>query len=176
MILVFAFILEGCSATTIVGPESSAANHVAMSYGKLNRVLNDGLNNKATIIFADGRECEAEQIQVGKDSTQFVDVDSGGARRVNTSNILRIERTDRFSGAVEGLFLGALGGGAVGFGLGSLSSDEGEWSGFGKAILAGLGVFAGGSVGLIIGVVRGHHSGYEFAQDTVAAPRGEKLR
>jgi len=170
-IIVLVLILDGCSTTTIVVPERRSAGDVGMSYEKLNRVLNEGFHNNATVRLADGHEFEAREILVGRDSTIFVDTEGGKPRRVFTPGILRIERTDRLSGALEGLFFGTLAGGALGFGLGSLSSDEGEWSGFGKAILAGLGIVAGGSAGLITGIIHGHRSTYEFVKDTAAAPR-----
>jgi len=175
-ILILVLILEGCSTTTIIIPERRSTDDVGISYERLNRILNEGLIRNATVRLADGHEFDAQEILVERDSTLFVDTDAGKPRRVLTPGILRIQRTDRFLGVLEGLFFGTLAGGALGFGLASTSSDEGEWSGFGKAISTALGIIAGGTAGLITGVIRGHQSTYEFVRDTVEAPHDKTLR
>jgi hypothetical protein len=171
-VLILATVFGGCSATTIVVPERTTANDSRMSYGKLNRVLNEGFTNNARILLASGEEYNVYDVQVGKDSTRFVESGLGRTFQVPTSEIQSIERTDRFSGTFEGLFFGALGGGAVGLGIGSFFHYSGEGgSGYAQAIWMALGVVVGAPTGLIVGAIHGHQSTYEFVQDSTAGRR-----
>lgn len=107
-----------------------------------------------TLILADGTHRPARDLVVGADSTAWTDA-AGVRHTVATASVRGIRYRRRASGALEGVFLGALTGLAGGFGV-LLFGDRQDLATEGVATL----MPAGAGLGLVAGLLRGTRERY----------------
>lgn len=145
-------IISGCSSTVEL---TSAVNaHRRIGAGSV------------VVQLKSGQEFAGRDLNVRADSTLFIDRKTEDTLRFSTRDIRSVQVTHHGGGAVEGLFLGGLGGGALGFVLSSgLNSSGDEGMGKGLAILTGL--LGGGAGGLVLGAVYGHDYTFVFPGDSL---------
>jgi hypothetical protein len=112
----------------------------------------------AKIQLRSGRVYDAERIDVGLDSTRFINSDTDSLMVLPTRTIKSFRVTHRGGGGLEGLLFGSLGGLSVGFfGVG----PEGGMAGI-------YGMFIGGIGGGVIGGIKGHNYTFLFPADSVS--------
>lgn len=112
-----------------------------------------------TIILEDSQLKSGKLTIVTGDSGSFLLVD--GAQPLSLEDVSRAETVHRFIGGIQGLFFGGLGGAGLVSGIMGLSSDRSsrdEAAAWG-VILGGM---AGGTIGLMYGVINGSRDAYEF--------------
>jgi hypothetical protein len=114
-----------------------------------------------TILLSDSLEIKGRDIHVGNDSTSFVNEDNNELDRLANTSIRSIETKDHAVGAMEGLGIGVLGGGGLGFGLVWMIHQQDD---YGRTFYGLLGGMAGGTIGLVVGLAKGHTDRYEFSQ------------
>ena len=153
------------SLIAILFLNSCSTTYRASSPEEANRKI---AGRDAKVILTGGREYEAREILVRKDSSSFIDNNTNDIQVVSTHDIVSIQRTDRWGGALEGLMFGALGGGVTGFALTSPSS-HGDQAGLGVALATFHGIAIGGIGGLIYGVTEGHVYTVELEKDSLGA-------
>jgi len=166
----FSVLFTGCTITKVVhhGDDDFAS--------KLNQ---RGLYKTGTVAASDGRMFEARAIRLDGDSLTFMRVWDRRIAAVSSPEVIKmgahqvrdIKFVDHGNGAIEGLLFGAVGGFAVGFGIGAASAHE-SCEGFldltcgsPASVGAGFGIlFAMPSalVGLIGGAVRGKQYRFQF--------------
>lgn len=147
----------GCSSSSSV---RSTSVEGALSYGEMNNQLRE---RSANIEMIDGRDIFADNVTLSGDSVSWLDASTSETSKVSTRQIRRIVIKNHFIGALEGMGIGLLVGGSVGFILGSSGPEGGAWGRSGQ-IAMGL-IVVGGTgviVGLIPGLIIGHSYEYEF--------------
>ena len=152
------FLLSGCSSTIRL-----------TSVDEANQKVGGG---SATLSLRSDKEYDARAIDIGRDSTRFIERDTDSIRRLPTRSIRSIRLTHRGGGALEGVMFGGLGGGVAGlliFSGYSRGGDEGMGRGLGILSMTVLGA-AGG---LVAGIIKGHDYTFIFPDDheTMVKPK-----
>ncbi len=161
LLLVTFLTLVGCSSTLPVAPGRTSAKGDTLTVAALNKRIR---NQPVTISLHDGKMIAARMISVTGDSCFFSTPDSVGRQALNLGQIARFERKDHIAGGISGFLLGGTGGLLLGAGVGALRyGSQGEWSGFGVAIVGGFGALIGITAGTIIGALNGNSFNYEIA-------------
>jgi hypothetical protein len=161
-----AAIGAGCATTRKVArplsPESVAEiNEAAVAGG--NRPLEIDFHQPDRWTFAPA-PVQAKALLPEADAKQTSFVDLGGERRsIESARVRGVHVTNRGSGALRGLGIGALAGGAAGIMFGATSSDRGyigkdETMVIGGALLAAVGA----AIGLIVGTSSGGQTFFVF--------------
>ena len=165
--LVLVLLFCGCSSSYRIGARERQIEGNYLSFTRGNVQINEPVIGNTEIVLSNGETYDVREITVQSESTIFIDKNDVRHRLV-TREIQSVHRTNRFGGALLGLVIGAASGGAVGFGIGSLlDDDEGEYAGFTKAVFSVLGVLAGGTSGLVVGIIHGNQDYYYFAGDSL---------
>lgn len=128
LVLVFAFVLQGCCSVTPV----TVSDHEDVE--SLNEALRD---RPATVVFVDGDELAARDVQVGSDSTSYFDADEVRRSSVATSRVKAVRLTRRIAAGAAGAALGAVAGWVgplLGHGLNKSDDPETEqlWESVGE--------------------------------------------
>jgi hypothetical protein len=119
------------------------------------------------ITLGNGARYDASRITISRDSTVFEQGDPRSSHSVATGDIRSIEQTHHLNGAIGGLLMGIVAGGAVGGLAGFLFYDRSAEMGS-LLILVGLvlGTMTGGATGLVYGAIHGNRVIYENKPDT----------
>jgi hypothetical protein len=154
--VIIVWLLAGCSYLHPVTFENAMPRGDTVSVGTMNRKL---AGRSATIFRRDGKEVEARNVFLTRDSCLFTD--SSGRAFLPTMDVLAIRNVDRFSSAVGGFGLGLVGGFAVGMGTAFLIIDLHDAASRMGAGLLALGITVAGSlVGLVVGAAHGTITDY----------------
>jgi hypothetical protein len=149
----------GCTSTRVVDTQAPSP-YVEVNEAVQGRVVQ--------VQLADGRTLRATDVDLAPDVASYVDAD-GQMHTVATDKIEQIRLTQHGRGALEGIGIGLLIGGAGGamVGLASVSAcNEGDLfcdPGFYAIAFGALFGAIGGAIGLISGTVRGHRTVYRFS-------------
>jgi uncharacterized protein YceK len=140
-------LLSGCSTTaSLVSPTEA------------NQKVGDG---SAVLNLRSGRSYRCRDVQVGMDSTRFVDRTTDSVVVVQTHDLKSVEVTHHAGGALEGLLFGGIGGAGFGLLAGSGMGQGGD-EGMGKGLLVLATTVVGATGGVIIGVIKGHNYTFIF--------------
>lgn len=156
-----ALVLTGCTSTRVADPQAPRP------YTEVNEAVQGRV---VQLHLADGRTLRATDLDVAPDVASYMDAD-GQMHTVATDRIEQIRLTQHGRGALDGLGVGLLMGGAggamIGFGLGSACSEDDLLCdpGFYAAISGALFGALGGLVGGAIGSARGHRTVYRLSTD-----------
>jgi hypothetical protein len=157
LILVFSC----CTSSRIVIPEGGLSRRDTIS---CTRFQNSIENTTVDIIMLQGTVYSAQEVQLRKDSALFIDKTDSRRKSIATLDILKIERTDHWGGAIEGLMYGFLGGVLISGGTTAALVPRTSESGMGVAVVVALGALTGTTLGIIYGTLRGHVFVYEIKQ------------
>lgn len=116
----------------------------------------------ATIVFLDGRRVEAQNVTATPDSASFLNIPAGSRSTVPTHTIDKIINKDKFLGLLEASGIGLLAGAGTGSLVAAIAANGNV---FGVIFLigggGGVGIVAGGIIGLIVG----HTYEYKFVSE-----------
>jgi hypothetical protein len=114
---------------------------------------------EANIELKDGRHILAKEVKISDDSASWVDARTEGKSKASIQQINKIVTKSSSIGALEGIGFGLVGGGGLGFLVGSTQHAR-------EIPMELIGVILGGGtgtiVGLITGLIVGHSYNYEF--------------
>jgi hypothetical protein len=159
-ILFAGMVLQGCSSSLTVDPDTAEVTPKSIRYEKLNRRLH---GQEAKLLLLDGKQIVGMPVSVGYDTIRIQERTDGALRSIPTRQIIEIEQTDRLRGTIEGVAFGGLIGGAAGLGLaGAFVHSAGE-GGPGILLVVIGSACVGATAGIVAGIVKGHTITYKLA-------------
>lgn len=176
--LLAGMVVQGCSSSFTVVPDTAADRPKSIRYDQLNRRLQE---HDVAFLLVDGREIFGRSISVGNDTTRYRERTDSALHSIPTRQIIKIEQTDRLRGTIEGVVFGGLIGGAAGLGLTAAFVRSGGEGGPGLLMVVIGGACAGVTAGIVGGIVKGHTITYRLAtsmppkQNADQGERGTKL-
>ena len=156
MVFVFAIILGGCSSSYLVS--STGKPNADISYGEMNKELR---GYYATVELKEGMKIFTNQIKITSDSVSLFDYDANTLYIIQVGKIKKIVVKSHLIGFLEGLGLGAIGGGIVGSVIGA-NDNHSATDGPIKLYLFLISTAGGAGLGSITGLILGHSYIYEF--------------
>lgn len=144
--MLFILALSGCARTTRIEKEQTTGEYYRYINGECE-------NDYAVLKLQDGGTFRVYNVNVGLDTTSWMDMTSGKIKFVSTSNVYSVQVTDRAGGFLSGLAYGFLGGAAAGVAYGNLTDPQNLNGGPYLGLLGGavVGIIAGPIVGVTIG-------------------------
>jgi len=153
-IILFCIILSGCTTTVHLRSPQDVNRSIHDSSAKL--------NTKSGITYY------AQGIEVSNDTTRFIDQTDNIPLCIQTQDIVSIQLTHHFPGAIEGVLWGSLGGLATGLVLGIVMAPGSDSdSGMGRGLLALGAMVFGGAGGFLFGLASGHSYVYVLPKDSL---------
>jgi len=141
------FVVYGCSSTS---------------------TLTEGetIDGNVKIHFKDGRQVDASLFQMGKDTSQWTEPHTNLSHSVASADITKVVFTSHGSGALDGLWIGALTGAGAGLIVAAASNPGTDGScgcgGMVYVVLPPGGALLGTLIGAGVGSISGHTYTYEF--------------
>jgi hypothetical protein len=158
ILCLLSFVISGCSTTVQLESADDANSRIDVETAK--------------IVLKSGVEYTGERLYVGRDSTRFIDVRTTGVLEFANRDIQYIRVSNQTVGAAEGLLIGAVGMGLLGFVIAPHNvhpSDEDKDNQLGipiRPFTIMLCAIGGGVAGAVFGVIRGHQYTYLLPKNT----------
>ena len=115
-----AIFLCGCSTSYLVS--STGKPDAEYSYREMNEELK---GRDVKIELKDGRDIYAKEVKLSDDTVSWVGQQTAEESKVNIREINKIVMKSHWAGALDGTWMGLLGGGGVGAILGRAAKDNG---------------------------------------------------
>ena len=149
--LLFILTLSGCANTVRIEKEQTTDEY----YMSINKKC-----EKEYVVLAlqDKVPLRVYNVNVGIDSTTWMDITNGKYKTVQTSNVYSVQVTDRAGGALTGLGYGTLGGALAGAAYVSAVTGPTSHPGFSVIFGAIGGALVGAIAGPVLGVTIGKPS------------------